>query len=61
MKVSEIKKLLNKAGCYCIREGDNHEIWYSPITNRQFAVPRHNSKELPTGTEKAIKKQAGLI
>ena len=36
MKVSEIKKLLKKAGCYCIREGDNHEIWYSPITNRHL-------------------------
>lgn len=60
MKISELKKLLKKNGCYFIRDGDNHEIWYSPTTKQQFAVPRHNSKELPTGTEKTIKKQAGL-
>ena len=61
MKVSELKKLLKQIRCYKVRDGDNHEIWYSPVTKQQFAVPRHNSKELPTGTEKAIKKQAGLI
>lgn len=32
MKVSEMKKLLKKAGCRKIREGGNHEIWFSPIT-----------------------------
>ena len=60
MKISELKKLLKKNGCKQIRDGDNHEIWYSPITKQQFPVPRHNSKELPTGTEKIIMKQAGL-
>lgn len=61
MKVSELKKLLKKHGCTLLREGENHEIWYSPITKQQFAVPRHNSKELPTGTEKTIKKQSGIL
>ena len=61
MKVSELKKLLRKFGCFLIRNGDNHEIWYSPKSGRQFTVPRHNSKELPTGTEKSIKRHAGLL
>ncbi len=60
MKVSEMKKLLKQIGCRKIRDGANHEIWYSPITNRKFQVPRHQSQELPTGTEKQIRKESGL-
>ena len=60
MKVSEMKKLLRQAGCYLVREGDNHEIWFSPITGRRFTLPRHNAHELGTGIERAIRRQAGL-
>ncbi len=60
MKVSEMKKLLKQIGCRKIRVGANHEIWYSPITDRKFQVPRHQSQELPTGTEKQIRKESGL-
>lgn len=59
-KVSEKKRQLKKAGCYMLREGGNHEIWYSPITGKQFAVPRHDAQELKKGTEKNIDKAAGL-
>lgn len=35
----ELKKLLNDAGCYFYRQGrGDHEIWYSPITDRRFVV-----------------------
>lgn len=60
MKVSELVKLLQKAGCYKTREGANHEIWYSPITNKKFQVPRHHAQELKTGTEQNIRKSAGI-
>lgn len=60
MKVSEMKKLLRRIGCIVIRNGNNHEIWYSPVTNQHFTVPSHNAKELPTGTAHNIMKQAGL-
>lgn len=60
MKISEMKRLLSKSGCYLTKQGANHEEWYSPVTKRKFMIPRHNSQELPTGTEKQIKKQAGL-
>ena len=60
MKVSEMKRLLRKAGCKKIREGGNHEEWKSPITGKTFQVSRHNGQELAKGTEKKIRKQAGL-
>lgn len=60
MKASEIIRLLKKAGCYIIRNGRNHDIWYSPATGVQFEVPRHKSKELATGTADSILKDAGL-
>lgn len=60
MTYSELKKLLKKNGCYFLREGGNHDIWYSPITNRQFPVGRHESQEVKRGTFQTIKKQAGI-
>jgi len=49
---------LRTAGCTFVRQGKgSHEIWYSPITKRNFPVPvgvasRH--------TANAILRQAGL-
>ncbi len=60
MKISEMKKLLKKNGCFYVRELNGHEDWYSPITKKHFPIPRHNSQELGTGIENAIKKQAGI-
>ncbi len=60
MKYSELKKILREYGCKIIREGANHEIWYSEITRKEFPVGRHDSKEVATGTQKSIFKQAGL-
>ena len=60
MKYSELKKLLKKNGCYFEHDGKNHEIWHSPKTDNSFSVGRHNSQDVPTGTYKAILKQAGI-
>ena len=51
---------LRKAGCYKIREGGNHEIWYSPKTETAFSVGRHDGQEIATGTANKILKDAGL-
>ncbi|MDE7211540.1 MAG: type II toxin-antitoxin system HicA family toxin [Lachnospiraceae bacterium] len=59
-KVSEIVKKLKRSGCYKIREGGNHEIWYCPTTGKEFPIPRHYGKELPTGTANDILQKAGL-
>ena len=60
MKTSELIKRLKKSGCFKIREGRSHEIWESPITDKEFQVGRH-SKEIPKGTIEKIMKAAGLI
>ena len=53
-----LRDLLRKAGCAFVRQGKgSHEIWHSPITNRNFAVPIH----IPSRhTANAILRQAGL-
>ena len=60
MKVSELTKLLKKNNCYLAEHGKEHDKWYSPISNRFFMIPRHQSKELPNGTLRNILKDAGL-
>ncbi len=60
MKVSELIKLLKKAGCYLTDHGKEHDEWYSPITNKHFRVPRHKSKEIATGTVNNIFKDSGI-
>ena len=60
MKGTELIKLLKKAKCYKVREGANHEIWYSPITGNTFAVPRHYSPDVKTGSANNILKDAGI-
>lgn len=60
MTYGELKRLLKKIGCSVLREGGNHEIWYSPITGKQFPVGRHTVEEVPRGTLNSIKKAAGL-
>jgi len=53
-----LRDLLQAAGCTMVRHGKgSHEVWHSPITNQNFAVPigipsRH--------TANAILRQAGL-
>jgi len=54
----ELVRLLRKAGCEFVREGKgSHEIWYSPISKRRFAVPRNTTK---VHTANSILKDAGL-
>ena len=49
MKTQELLKILRENGCSLLRHGSGHDIWFSPITNMQFAVPRHKA-EVKTGT-----------
>ena len=60
LRYSELKKELKKINCKVMREGGSHEIWYSPITGKMFPVSRHNGEEIPVGTLKSIKRDAGL-
>lgn len=60
MKTSELRKILKKHGCTLSCHGKRHNLWYSPITGKIFPVPRHSSKEIPTGTYESIRKDAGF-
>lgn len=54
----KLKKILTEAGCYFERPGKgDHEIWYSPITQRRFVV---DSAIKSRHTANAVLKQAGL-
>ena len=59
MKTSELLKLLKKNNIQFIEHGKRHDMYYSPITNKEFPVPRHKT-EIKTGTLQSILKDAGL-
>lgn len=53
-----LKKLLRKHGCRFDRQGKgDHEIWYSPITDRRFVV---DSAILSRHTANGVLGQAGI-
>ncbi|NGP18294.1 type II toxin-antitoxin system HicA family toxin [Devosia aurantiaca] len=55
---AQIVDALKAAGCEFRRSGKgDHEIWYSPITNRTFSVDRGS---LSRHTANAVMKQAGI-
>ena len=60
MKTSELIKLLRKNHCFLVEHGKEHDKWHSLKTGRDFRLPRHTSKEIPTGTVNRILKDAGL-
>jgi len=54
----KLKEILRDYGCTFERPGrGDHEIWYSPITDRRFPV---DHKILSRHSANAILKQAGI-
>lgn len=54
----EVVRLLRDAGCYFTRHGKgDHDIWFSPITNRSLVV---DGKIKSRHTANGVLKQAGL-
>lgn len=52
-----LKEILIEASCYFQRQGKgDHEIWYSPITQRNFVVDQSIKSR---HTANAVLKQAG--
>ncbi|WP_442948442.1 type II toxin-antitoxin system HicA family toxin [Nostoc sp.] len=50
--------MLSEVGCYFERQGQgDHEIWYSPITDRRFVVDETIKSR---HTANGVLKQAGL-
>lgn len=54
----ELKRILREHGCRFVRHGKgDHEIWFSPITDRTFAVDAGTRKRF---TANGVLKQAGI-
>jgi hypothetical protein len=54
----KLKQILTAVGCYFERDGKgDHDIWYSPITDRRFVV---DSAIKSRHTANAVLPQAGL-
>jgi predicted RNA binding protein YcfA (HicA-like mRNA interferase family) len=54
----ELILLLEKAGCRSVRAGKgSHQIWYSPVTRRNFPVP---TGIVSRHTANGVLKDAGL-
>ena len=45
MKYNQLYAELKAAGCYVVRHGGEHDVWFSPKTGKKFSIPRHGSKE----------------
>jgi predicted RNA binding protein YcfA (HicA-like mRNA interferase family) len=60
VKYSEVEKKLKAAGCYCVRDGKKHPLWFSPITGKEFALSNHRSEEVKKGTLRDISKDSGV-
>lgn len=60
MKYNEVEKKLRKAGCYWVRDGGRHPIWFSPITGKEFELSYHKSQEVKFGTLKSISRDSGV-
>ena len=53
-----VRKVLKEQGCYFVRHGKgDHDIWFSPITNRNVVVA---VKIKSRDTANAIMKQSGI-
>jgi predicted RNA binding protein YcfA (HicA-like mRNA interferase family) len=54
----DVRRVLLEHGCRFVRSGKgDHEIWFSPLSNRNFTV---DSKIKSSHTANAIMKQAGI-
>lgn len=54
----KVRNILAQNGCFFLRHGKgDHDIWYSPITNRHITV---DTKIKSRHTANAILKQSGI-
>lgn len=54
----KVRDIIYENGCNFVRHGKgDHDIWYSPISNRYFTVDRKIKSRF---TANAIMKQAGI-
>ena len=60
MKFSELVRLLEKRGFRLLKEKGSVRYYSKPHHDKLIRVDYHGSKEVPTGTCRAILKAAGI-
>lgn len=61
MKYREILKLLTDDGWYQVNQKESHRQFHHPVKRGTVTVAYHQlNDDIPIGTLKSIKKQAGL-
>lgn len=60
MKSSSLIKEIEADGWYLVRTKGSHHHFKHPFKKGIVTIP-HPKKEIPIGTERSIRKQAGLI
>ena len=60
MKSAELRRLLEKNGWHKKSQTGSHAKYVHDDFDQIIILPLHGSKEVAKGTEKKIKKQAGL-
>lgn len=58
MKYNELVRQVKELGWYLLRSTGPHDTYAHPTIEGRITMPRHGSKEVPTGTAKTILKQA---
>ena len=59
MKGSELKRIITKEGWYFVRHGSKHDLYgHADHPGVLIPIPRHESREVPTGTANNILKLA---
>ena len=59
MKSRDLIKMIEKDGWYLVATRGSHHQFKHPIKSGRITIP-HPKKDLPIGTVKNIKKQAGI-
>jgi predicted RNA binding protein YcfA (HicA-like mRNA interferase family) len=60
MTVAELVRYIKKQGIRFKEHGSKHDVYFNPMTGAEAQIPRHQSKEIKTGTKDRILKDLGL-
>ena len=60
MTIAEFVRYLQKRGIKFREHGAKHDVYRNPATGAEAQIPRHQSREIKTGTKERILKDLGL-
>jgi predicted RNA binding protein YcfA (HicA-like mRNA interferase family) len=61
MNYRQLTKRLRQLGCEFVRQAPgSHEVWWNPANRKFTVIPRHEGRDIPTGTLRAILRQLDI-